>query len=239
MPFTANNDPELVLHLYEEHGDGFRRLPERRLCHRHLGPAQPQLLVAPTTAWAFIPFTTTSARRVCIRLRGARPAGRPEMPREVDQLAIAEFLTYDHVLGQRTLLKEAHLLPQASLLKVSRWAACFPRYWTLEYADQYPFRKEEEYSEQLLFHLRQAVRRQASSDQPTGLMLSGGLDSRFILGLMAENKVDAACTPSPGAFQGRMMPAMPKSWPNWQGHSIISLSSNPPGCSKNTRNAPA
>jgi asparagine synthase (glutamine-hydrolysing) len=185
--FTANNDPELVLHLYEEHGDGFAACLNGAFAIA-IWDRRSRLLLLANDRLGLYPIYYHQRPGVFTFASGVRALlVESELPRSVDQLAIAEFLTYDHILGQRTLLKEAHLLPQASLLKVRNGQLALTRYWTLKYADQYPFRKEEEYSEQLLFHLRQAVRRQAGSDQPTGLLLSGGLDSRFILGLLAEN----------------------------------------------------
>jgi asparagine synthase (glutamine-hydrolysing) len=64
--------------------------------------------------------------------------------------------------------------------------ACLRPYWELRYAGEYPVIDEAEFQEQLICHLRQAVRRQAANTPAGALLLSGGLDSRLLLGLLAE-----------------------------------------------------
>lgn len=186
-PSMAKSDPEIISCLYEEMGDDFAACLNGAFAIAIWDQRSNQLLVVndrlglyPIYYYGQVgSFTFASGVRALLV--------DPAVSREIDKTAIADFLTYDHVLGQRTLLKEVKLLPQASLLKVRDGQATIQRYWTLKYADVYPFQKEEEYSEQLLFFMRQAVRRQMSDSQPMGLLLSGGLDSRFILGLMAES----------------------------------------------------
>ncbi|MCC6189287.1 MAG: hypothetical protein IT318_09645 [Anaerolineales bacterium] len=110
----------------------------------------------------------------------------PDVPRDVDRVAIAQFLTFDHVLGQRTFMRAVQLLPQGSVLTYHQGQVRLKRYYALRYPERYPHRSQGEFREELLHHLRRAVRRQIHTPAPAGLMLSGGLDSRLLLGLMAE-----------------------------------------------------
>ncbi len=110
----------------------------------------------------------------------------PQLPRRVDKTAMAELLTFDHVLGQRTLLQSAQLLPQASVLEYRDQRLRVRPYWKPKSPETYPVRPEAEYGDELLHLLRQAVRRQSSGDEPGELLLSGGLDSRALLAVMAE-----------------------------------------------------
>jgi asparagine synthase (glutamine-hydrolysing) len=61
-------------------------------------------------------------------------------------------------------------------------------YWTLDFtpsADEAHYRFED-WAELLLVHLRKAVKRRLTADVPVGVLLSGGLDSSLIVGLLAE-----------------------------------------------------
>lgn len=59
------------------------------------------------------------------------------------------------------------------------------RFWNLRF-ERGPRRSEEEWVEEILSSLRSAVRRRLVSDVPVGALLSGGVDSSLIVGLMAE-----------------------------------------------------
>ena len=112
----------------------------------------------------------------------------PDLPRSVDAVALHQFLVYDHALDDRTLLESVRLLPQASVPDRPRRHGSIRPYWRLQYPDRYEPRPDEHYVEQLGHHLRQAVRRQQeASDRPAAMLLSGGLDSRLLLGLLCED----------------------------------------------------
>jgi asparagine synthase (glutamine-hydrolysing) len=110
----------------------------------------------------------------------------PAVPRRIDHTAMAEFLTFDHALHARTLVEDVHLLPQATALTFQAGRARLERYWELRYPSTYPFCSEADYLAELAHHLRRAVARQNLNHLPSALMLSGGLDSRLLLGLLAE-----------------------------------------------------
>jgi len=110
----------------------------------------------------------------------------PALNRTVDLVAINQFLVHDHVLDDRTLVESVRLLPQASVLTFRDGALSIRPYWRLRYPEQYKPQAEEAYVEQLEHHLRQAVRRQRPDGRPAAMLLSGGVDSRLLLGLLCE-----------------------------------------------------
>lgn len=110
------------------------------------------------------------------------------LSRTVDLVAINQFLVYDHVLGDRTFIEAARLLPQASVLTFSEGGLTIRPYWELRYPDLYEPQSEEAYVEQFGHYLRQAVRRQQPNGRPAAMLLSGGIDSRLLLGLLCGDK---------------------------------------------------
>lgn len=105
----------------------------------------------------------------------------------VDRVAIAQFLTFDHLLHQRTLLKDAKLLPQASILIYENNELQIQNYWRPQHPSTYTLRSEEEWMSAMIERLRRAVQRQAPGQLRAGMLLSGGLDSRVLLALLREN----------------------------------------------------
>lgn len=114
----------------------------------------------------------------------------PGLSRTVDVVALHQFLIHDHVLDGRTFLESVQLLPQASVLTYRDGAVAIHPYWQLRYPEHYEPRPEEAYVEQLGHHLRQAIRRQRETARPSAMLLSGGLDSRLLLGLLCEEGGD-------------------------------------------------
>ncbi|MGE0461438.1 MAG: asparagine synthetase B [Vicinamibacterales bacterium] len=110
----------------------------------------------------------------------------PALNRAVDLVALNQFLVHDHVLDDRTFLESVRLLPQASVLTFRDGKLTIRPYWQLRYPERYKPQAEEAYVEGLEHHLRQAVRRQRPDSRPVGMLLSGGVDSRLILGLLCE-----------------------------------------------------
>lgn len=102
----------------------------------------------------------------------------------LDRTAFSEFLTFGHVLQERTYLNEIRLLPAATTVSVTAGDAGLERtdhrYWELEYGDYYE--SQAEAVERLTDALSTAVQRRVATDARNGLHLSGGLDSRLILG---------------------------------------------------------
>lgn len=113
----------------------------------------------------------------------------PALPRCVDHVGMAQFLAFDHLLDQRTLVEDVYLLPQATVLSYERGDLRLQRYWEPLHPREYPFRLETEWMDDLLHHLRQAMSRQAPQPgEPAGMLLSGGLDSRLLLALLGEEQ---------------------------------------------------
>ena len=111
----------------------------------------------------------------------------PALNRRVDAVAVHQFLVFDHVLDDRTLLESVRLLPQGTVLTFQDGQLSSRRYWSHCYPETYQPQSDETYIEQLGHHLRQAVQRQKPDDRPAAMLLSGGLDSRLLLGLLADN----------------------------------------------------
>jgi len=184
--FKVGNDADYVLHLYEEWGeDGLVRLngafvaaiwdtvrQRLTLFNDRLG-LRPLYYVHRDGGLAF-------AAGVRALLTDA------SLPRRIDALAVAQYLSFDYALGDRTLIEDVHLLPPASILTLSEGHLALRSYWQLEFADVCQVRSQEEYLEATVYYLRQAVRRQARDDLPAGVSLSGGLDSRTIVGFLCE-----------------------------------------------------
>lgn len=180
------SDPERLLRLYEARGEDFaRELNGAFAAAIWDGPARK--LVVANDRIGLVPVYYARRGDGLIFGGGARALlADPAVSRQIDPLAIGQFLTFQHPLGDRTFLADVRLLPGSSVLTFQDGRLNVRRYWDLRYAEHHTFRSEADYVDELLHLLRQAVKRQARDSLPTGVLLSGGLDSRVLLAFLSE-----------------------------------------------------
>jgi asparagine synthase (glutamine-hydrolysing) len=184
-PCRADHDAELILRRYEAYGEAFADPLNGSFLIAIWDRSRQKLIVANDRMGQYPVYYARHGDRLLFASGVRALLADPDVPRDVDRAAIAQFLTFDHLLDDRTLLQAAHLLPQATLLIVEGGDIRFQRYWTLHYPEQIELLPESHYIETFTDLFRQAIRRQ-STGSPLGVLLSGGLDSRLILAELAQ-----------------------------------------------------
>ena len=111
----------------------------------------------------------------------------PLLRREIDPLAVEDYLTWGYVPDHRSILAGVHKLPAGHTLLLRHNAPLpVPRqYWDVSFAERRKGRSSDLEAE-LLHLLRQAVTSRMVADVPLGAFLSGGVDSSAVVALMAE-----------------------------------------------------
>jgi asparagine synthase (glutamine-hydrolysing) len=109
---------------------------------------------------------------------------------DIDPVALNFYMNFHAVVpAPYTILKGVRKLPPATVVTVSPDGTRRQRtYWALRYGPEEADAEldEEGWTERVLESLRVAVRRRLLADVPVGVLLSGGVDSSLIVGLIAE-----------------------------------------------------
>ncbi len=123
----------------------------------------------------------------------------PLLRREIDPLAIEDYLTWGYVPDHRSILAGVSKLPAGhSLLLRHDGPEPVPvQWWDVSFAQRRKGNAADLEAE-LLHLLRQAVTSRMDADVPLGAFLSGGVDSSSVVALMAENSRDPVKTCSIG-----------------------------------------
>lgn len=111
----------------------------------------------------------------------------PLLRRDIDPLAVEDYLAWGYVPDTRSILKGVSKLPAGHSLLL-RHGAPVPRpqqWWDVSFANRRKGRVQDLEAE-LLHLLRQAVSSRMVADVPLGAFLSGGVDSSSVVALMAE-----------------------------------------------------
>lgn len=133
-----------------------------------------------------------SERGKQVRFASALPAllRAGDVDTSIDRVALQFYMSFHAVVpAPRTILAGIGKLPPATIRVYERDGTFADRrYWDPAYERRAGdgSMTREDWQEELLAALRLAVKRRMVSDVPVGVLLSGGVDSSLIVGLLAE-----------------------------------------------------
>lgn len=108
----------------------------------------------------------------------------------LDLAALAEYVRFQHLLGEKTFFADISLLPNGGwlLYRAGDDTVHDRIYWDASHVAALPENlRLEEAAEEAGGRLRDAVRQRAHGPGRVGVYLSGGLDSRALLGFLAQH----------------------------------------------------
>lgn len=109
----------------------------------------------------------------------------PEVPRDLDELGLADFMTRSSDARERTLYKHIARVPSGGSVSFREGNARTHRYWTLEAIRPVALPRDEDYAEMGRSLLDEAVRSRLPAAGLVATTLSGGLDSTAITATVA------------------------------------------------------
>jgi asparagine synthase (glutamine-hydrolysing) len=110
--------------------------------------------------------------------------GTNERP-DIDPLSLNLFLRYRYTPSPLTLFRGIKKLAPGTMLTLEEGKSLLERWYRYEPIPFSPMKSSIQAREDLLEIYKQAVKRHLISDVPVGLLLSGGIDSGLLLGLMS------------------------------------------------------
>ena len=183
--FRGASDTEALLHLYEEHGDGLLQHLRGMFAFALYDRNRRRLLVARDRLGIKPLYYHDDGRRLAFASELKALMLDPGIPREVDEHAVADFLTFQYVPSPGTIWKGVRKLPPGHRLACDASGVRVERYWSLPVEPE-PGHSGEYYRERLRALLAEAVRLRLVADVPLGAFLSGGVDSSVVVALMAQ-----------------------------------------------------
>jgi asparagine synthetase B (glutamine-hydrolysing) len=112
----------------------------------------------------------------------------PSLHRNLNLAAVADFLANGYFSLEHTLIEGLETVDKATVLKITPGGVARHKYWECDFEQGGTDRGREYYQETLAELLRKAVRRCVRTEHTYGVLLSGGYDSRGILGCYLEAK---------------------------------------------------
>jgi asparagine synthase (glutamine-hydrolysing) len=184
--FRTNSDTEVIVHLYEEFGEGCVSKLRGMFAFAIWDENQQKLILArdhlgqKPLFYSQIGHDFWFASEIKSIL-----AGNNQM-REMDLESLHHYLSLRFIPSPRTMLQGIQKLPPAHLLVFQNGEIRTSRYWQLSFQQNLDFR-EEELIEGLREKLVETVAKHLISDVSIGAFLSGGLDSAMIVAIIAKD----------------------------------------------------
>jgi asparagine synthase (glutamine-hydrolysing) len=193
--FRTHGDTEVIVHLYEEHGDRFaERL--RGMFAIAVHDLRRRRLVLTRDRFGIKPLY--------YRVDGPDLAFASELralPRgEIDLDALEAFLAFNSVPAPLTIFREVRKLPAGHTLIWGDGTVAIGRFARPAPVPAHEQRNDEpaELVEELRARIRDSVRAHLVSDVPVGVLLSGGVDSSLLAALAAQESAERIRTFSIG-----------------------------------------
>ena len=183
--FTTKSDTEVLVHLYEEHGEA---------CVEHLRgmfafalwDRERQFLLLARDRLGIKPlFYSHQGGRLWFasEIKALLAGGVGGM---VAAAALRQFLTFLYVPSPATIFEGIRQVPPGHIMTFTRGQLRLRRYWSLKPDPEAAVLDGEEAKEGLLAHLKETVRLHLISDVPLGIFLSGGMDSSALVAMMRQ-----------------------------------------------------
>lgn len=190
--FKTQSDTEVVLKLYEEFGELFlqhlRGIFALAIYDKRGGLGKEKLLLA-RDQFGIKPLLYSEVNGAFIfasELKALLASGL--VPRQVDSESLQQLLSLGSIYQPWTMVQGVKALPPAHYMVVDRSGSKLHRYWSYA-VDRIAGLRQLPYTEQVTSFraaMTESVKLQMVSDVPIGAFLSGGVDSSFIVALMAK-----------------------------------------------------
>jgi hypothetical protein len=176
-------EPALLLRAFEERGEDLLSELNGTFAFAHYDPTARSLTVV-NDRYGFMPlyycreqgngsFLFASEAKAILRVVGSRA---------LDWQSVADFFYTGHMTGQKTLFEGIHTMDSGQMLAYRGGIVEKSKYY--EFTSMPLLSPEEVSTEKLATLFLEAVRRRIREDVSNTVLLSGGFDSRLVLGAM-------------------------------------------------------
>ncbi len=182
--FRSHTDTEVILHLYEEHGESFVDYLRGMFAIAIWDEPNQRLVLVRDRLGQKPIFYSESGGVLWFASELNSLLKDPSLDRELNFESLVDFLTVSYIPAPSTIFAKVQKLPPAHRLVWQKGKSRIERYWVPRVEEKW-VASEEEYAEGIRAQAEECTKLRLVSDVPLGALLSGGIDSSVVVAIMA------------------------------------------------------
>jgi asparagine synthase (glutamine-hydrolysing) len=183
--FRSQTDTEVIVHLYEEHGDQCIDYLRGMFAFALWDRNKRRLLLARDRVGQKPLYYTESKGRLYFGSEIKQLLISDTVGRDLSYESLNTYLSVGYVPGPQTFFKNIWSLMPGHYMKVENGVCTVHKYWDIDYNEKLVTLSEADIIERLRELIIEAVKLRLVSDVPLGAFLSGGIDSSTVVGIMS------------------------------------------------------
>lgn len=184
--FKTQTDTEVIVHLYEELGEGFVSKLQGMFAIALWDETNEALLLARDRVGIKPLYYYLTNESITFGSEIKAILADTSVPRTIDHQGINLLLSYYYIPGDTTLLTGIKKLLPGHYLLVKNGRCIDKEYWDLSFTKTKNHLTLNDAEHELVKIIQKAVRDHMISDVPVGVLLSGGVDSTALLSFAVE-----------------------------------------------------
>lgn len=186
--FVTNSDTEVIIHLYEEFGLDSINLLNGIFAFAIWDSVKDRVVLARDRMGIKPLYYTEINNRLVFGSELKVLLAYPEVDRQIDPIALNEYLSFEYVPTPRTILAGIYRLDSGQYLIYSKSGLQIKEYYRISLArsESQPPVDWRDYTVELDLRMKHAIQQELVSDVPVGVLLSGGVDSSLVAAYMTE-----------------------------------------------------
>lgn len=186
FPPENSSDAAIILALFHTHGESFASRLDGVFFVALFDLGNQQLLLANDRFGQYRHYLYRSGKTLVFAPEVKGVLSASFVPRRLNTTAVAEYFRFQQLLGEKTFHEDIVIFPSGAIaqfdLQSGKWSC--HRYWDWDQTPEQQLLRFEDAVEETGRLLENAVVRSAAGPLRPGVFLSGGLDSRTLVGLI-------------------------------------------------------
>ncbi len=182
--FYTSSDTEVIIHLYEEYGEGFVSKLNGMFGLAIWDSKNNKLLLARDRIGIKPLHYINTNNKLIFGSEIKSILQHPDVKREVNLKAFHYFLSFEYIPAPESIFKGITKLLPGHILVCKEGRTLIRKYWDIEFSNN-GF-SEDIICDKIVNVLKKSVDLEMVSDVPLGAFLSGGIDSSAIVAMMSQ-----------------------------------------------------